>query len=164
MAEQIVGTEDFLSEQDEELVRGIRELLWKYEPIRSTRPGLAVKVHNGLVEITGRTRTSAMKEIAEYMILRLPGVRAVKNDIVSDPEVSQLVADALAADEVVGPLCIRVDARAGNVYLAGEAPTDELAGRALEIAAAVPTVVGVVNRMRIGQPTAANGAVEPGRS
>ena len=51
------------------------------------------------------------------MVVRLEGVRAVRNDLVADPEVMRDVADAVAADAEFGPLCPRIDVRYGVVSL-----------------------------------------------
>ena len=92
-------------------------------------------------------RTMAMKEIAEYLVRRIDGVRVVRNDVVTDPETIRAVADALALDERLGPACVQVDSRNGEVILMGSVPDDMLIGRALDIAAGVPDVEGVQSRL-----------------
>ncbi|MFN8523560.1 MAG: BON domain-containing protein [Chloroflexota bacterium] len=158
MAQEIIRTEQTLTDADADLVRAIRKVLWEYEPLRATRPGLDVKVADGRVELTGRTRTLAMKEIAEYLIMRLPGVRAVRNDIVADPEVVRGVLDALAADAELGPYCLRVDARAGEVTLGGDVPSEAEVARALEIAGSVATATSVRSRLVVHHGSAAGTA------
>ena len=113
---------------------------------RSAPPGpvLDVAVRDGLVTLHGRVRTSAIKEIAELLVLRLPAVRAVRNDLIADPEVVRAVADAFAADAEVGPACPIVDARDGVVILFGDMPSEELARRAVEVATSVPLVASVI--------------------
>ena len=94
----------------------IRKTLLDYEPLRATRPVLDVdRSAEGCVQLRGRVRTSAIKEIAELLVLQLPGVRAVRNDLLADPEVVRAVADALAADPELGPACPLVDCRDGVV-------------------------------------------------
>ncbi len=150
-----------LSEADRELAFKVRKALHEYEPIRATRPPLEIDVREGRVHLRGRMRTLAMKEISEYMIMRLEGVRAVRNEVLTDPEVARAVADVLAADADLGPLCIQVDARYGEVVLAGRVPDETLADRAMQLAATVHGVENATNRMRLAPrptPLAGEGA------
>ena len=164
--ENFIRSEGNLSDKDADLVDRVRKALWEYEPLRATRPRLEVHVDGGRVTLSGRMRTLAMKEISEYLLRRLDGVNAVRNDIVADPEVIQAVADALATDPELGPLCIRVDARDGDVVLAGDIPSEALADRALDVASRVPVAERVGSRM-IVRAGATNGSitapVSPGR-
>src|SRR5712691_6384903 len=116
-------------ESDRRLALALHRRLWAYEPLRATHPELELDVQQGAVRIRGRVRTQAMKEIVGYLCKRAEGVASVRNELVSDAELMRQVADALAADPDVGPLCIRVDARAGAVILSGELPGAELEPR-----------------------------------
>jgi osmotically-inducible protein OsmY len=164
MAQEMFRSDDDLPEADRHVLAAIRKALWDYEPLRASRPVLDVSVRDGLVHLEGRVRTAAIKEIAEYLVQRLTGVRAVRNDLVADPEVVRAVADAIAADPELGPHCPIVDARDGVVVLVGELPSDELVRRAIELVGAVPLVAGVTSHLRVSAPAAAgaaNGAVVP---
>src|SRR5262249_45289424 len=119
-AEEMFRAADDLPNADRHLLTAIRKVLWAYEPLRATRPTLEIFVRDGRVTLSGRVRTLAIKEISEYMVFRLDGVRAVRNDLVADPEVMRDVADAIAADPELGPLCPRVDVREGVVSLSGD--------------------------------------------
>ena len=161
MAEQVehfIQAESDLSDEDADLVDRVRKVLWEDEPLRATKPRLVVQVDGGRVTLSGRMRTLAMKEISEYLLRRLDGVNAVRNDVVADPEVIQAVADALATDPELGPLCIRVDARDGDVVLAGDIPSEALADRALDVASRVPVAERVGSRM-IVRAGATNGSI-----
>ena len=162
MAQEIFPIADDLPERDRRVLNVIRKTLLDYEPLRATRPILEVTVHEGLVHLRGRVRTSAIKEIAELLVLQLPPVRAVRNELIADPEVVRAVADAFAADPDLGPACPIVDARDGVVILIGTVPSDELARHAVEVASAVPLVASVTNHLRVVSPLpahSANGAV-----
>lgn len=161
MAEQVenfIRSESDLSDRDADLVDRVRKALWNYEPLRASKPRLDVRVDGGRVELRGRMRTLAMKEISEYLLRRLDGVNAVRNDVVADPEVTQAVADALATDPELGPLCIRVDARDGEVVLAGDVPNETVADRAIDVASRVPVAERVGSRM-IVRAGATNGSI-----
>ena len=149
MAEELIRSREDLSEADRELVLAIRRTLWEYEPLRATRPVLDVEVEDGRVRLSGRMRTAAMKEVAEYKVLRLPNVRAVRNDVVTDPEVVRAVADALAADDRLAPACVRVEVRSGDVTLVGAVPDEGLARRAVELASGAAGVASVQSRLAV---------------
>jgi osmotically-inducible protein OsmY len=156
MAHEIIRLDDDLPEADRPLLEQIRKVLLDYEPLRATRPVMDVTLEAGLVHLQGRVRTSAIKEIAELLVLHIQGVRAVRNDLVSDPEVVRAVADAFAADPEVGPACPIVEARDGVVILVGDVPSESVARRALEIASNVPLVASVTNRLDAAKPVLAH--------
>lgn len=163
-AEEMFRAADDLPDADRHLLTAIRKTLWGYEPLRATRPTLTIGVQEGRVVLTGRVRTLAIKEIAEYMVLRTPGVRAVRNDLLADPEVARSVADAVAADPELGPLCPRIDSRDGVVHLAGDVPSDAIAQRLIDLAESLPLVASVTSYLTV-EPAAAlatNGAMAHG--
>jgi hypothetical protein len=160
-AEEMFRAADDLPEEDRELLLEIRKALWAYEPLRATRPTLIIGVQDGRVVLSGRVRTLAIKEVAEYLVLGVAGVRAVRNDLLADPEVARSVADAVAADPELGPLCPRIDARDGVVHLAGDVPSSAVAQRLIDLATAQPLVASVVSYLTV-EPVAAlvtNGAL-----
>ena len=162
MSQEIFRLDDDLPEADRHVLTLIRKVLLDYEPLRATRPVLDVSVRDGLVNLQGRVRTSAIKEIAELLVHQLPAVRAVRNELIADPEVVRAVADAFAADPEIGPACPIVDCRDGVVILIGALPSEALARRAAELATAVPLVASVTSHLRVVPPVAvppSNGAV-----
>lgn len=153
MAEQLVAAPDtFAREADKRLFHEARRVLWEYEPLRATHPQLNLTVEHGVVRISGRVRTLAMKEIASYLLRRLPGVVRVQNELLADTELVRRVADVLAADPDLGPLCLRVDARDGVVTLAGDIPHPELEERALAVARRTPEVLDVISQITVRPP------------
>jgi osmotically-inducible protein OsmY len=158
--------DDDLADDDRQVLMLIRRTLLDYEPLRATRPVLDVSYRDGLVALAGRVRTSAIKEIAELLVLHLPGVRAVRNDLVADPEVVRAVADALAADPELGPACPIVESRDGVVILVGSVPSEEAALRAVQITNTVPIIASVTSYLKVAPPVvhhsvngSSNGAV-----
>jgi osmotically-inducible protein OsmY len=156
MAQEIFRLDDDLPDADRHVLTTIRKVLLDYEPLRATRPILEVSVENGLVHMHGRVRTTAIKEIAELLVHQLPVVRAVRNDLIADPEVVRSVADAFAADPEIGPACPIVDCRDGVVILIGTLPSEALTRRAVELATAVPTVGSVTSHLRVASPATAH--------
>jgi osmotically-inducible protein OsmY len=165
MAEHFVAAPaTFAREGDKRLFMELRRVLWDYEPLRSTRPRVDLDVTHGTVRLNGRVRTLAMKEIVGYMVRRTEGVGVLRNDLISDTEVVQQVADVLARDPDLGPLCIRVDVREGVATLTGELPDAALEERAIQMARTAPGAADVVSelvvRRRERPPTApAPGAI-----
>lgn len=166
MAHDLFRMDDDLADADRHVLMLIRKTLLDYEPLRATRPVLDVSYRDGLVSLAGRVRTSAIKEIAELLVLRLPGVRAVRNDLVADPEVVRAVADALAADPELGPACPIIEARDGVVIMIGSVPSEEAAQRAVQIANMVPIIASVTSHLKVAPPViqhtangSSNGAV-----
>jgi osmotically-inducible protein OsmY len=162
MAHEIIRLDDDLPDADRHLLDLIRKVLLNYEPLRATRPVIDVTLEQGLVHIRGRVRTSAIKEIAELLVHQIADVRAVRNDLVADPEVVRAVADVLAADPEIGPVCPIIEARDGVVILVGPVPSEALARRAVELASNVTLVASVSNHLQVVQPALAhstNGAV-----
>ena len=76
MAQEIFPIDDDLPERDRRVLDVIRKTLLDYEPLRATRPILEVTVHEGLVHMRGRVRTSAIKEIAELLVHQLARLSA----------------------------------------------------------------------------------------
>lgn len=153
MAEQLVAApERFAREADKRLFHEARRVLWEYEPLRATQPQLTLTVDQGVVRLAGRVRTLAMKDIAGYLLRRVPGVVRVENELVADTEVVRSVADTLAADPELAPLCLRVDARDGVATLSGDLPRAELEQRALDVARRAPLVRDVVSQLTVRPP------------
>ena len=170
MADQFAAAPaTFERESDKRLFMELRRVLWDYEPLRATRPRLDLDVTHGTARLSGRVRTLAMKQIAGYLCRRVEGVGAVRNELISDTEVQRQVADALAVDDELGPLCLRVDARDGVATLSGDLPSPEFEERALQAARMAPGVAEVVSELlvrRPGRPPTAPtpGAAEPAKA
>lgn len=149
MAQDMFRIDDDLPDADRHTLNAARKTLWAYEPLRATRPILDLAIRDGRLHLEGRVRTRAIKEIVEFLLMRVDGVRAVRNDLVADPDVVRAVADAFALDPEFGPACPIVDARDGVVILIGELPSDEAVRRAVELAGDVPTVASVESHLRV---------------
>lgn len=150
MAEHFVAAPaTFAREGDKRLFMELRRVLWEYEPLRSSRPRVELDVTHGTVRLSGRVRTLAMKEIVGYLIRRTEGVGVVRNELISDTEVVQEVANVLAHDPELGPLCIRVDVRDGVATLNGELPIPELEERAVQAARLAPGAADVVSELAV---------------
>jgi osmotically-inducible protein OsmY len=153
LAEQLVAApEEFARDEDKQVFLTVRRELWEYEPLRASRPAIELEVHHGTVVLGGRVRTLAMKEIAGYICQRIAGVGVVRNELISDTEVVRNVADALALDPILGPLCLIVDVRDGVVQLSGDLPTAELEQTAVGAARSAPGARDVVSELVVRRP------------
>jgi osmotically-inducible protein OsmY len=77
---------------------------------------------------------------------------------IADKELRLAVLEALAAEARTAPLNLRVGVVNGIVHLAGQAPSKGIWSLAERLAAGIPGVRGVVNRIE------APGAPPPGRT
>ena len=151
----------FESDVDQRLFQAARRELWKYEPLRATQPQLELEARHGTLRVAGRVRTQAIKEIVGYICLRLAGAAVIRNELVSDTEVVRQVADAMAADPVVGPLCLRVDVRDGIATLSGELPSAELEQLVVAAAQQAPDAADIVSNLVVRRASRPPTAPEP---
>lgn len=127
--------------------RAVLEALWAYDPIRHFAAPLEVKAHDGVVEMRGYVRTRAAKLVAEERVRSVPGVRTVKNHLITDTDLDGAVGLALASDERTRRVSPSVTMRAllGTVHLAGRLPSDEIKATVEEVVRGVPGVREVVS-------------------
>lgn len=138
---------------EKKLYMRVRQTLWDYEPLRASHAEIGIAIDGQDVHLTGRTRTRPQKILAHLLASRVKEVGTVTSDVIADPEIVRSVADTLAASEVTAPYVIQVDCRHGAVILKGEVATEEVRQAAVALAARVPTVLAVQDRMTIGGPT-----------
>jgi len=131
--------------------RAVLEALWTYDPIRHFEGPLEVRVQDGEVEMRGYVRTRVAKAVAEERIRSLPGVRGVKNCLITDTDLDAAVGLALATDERTRKVSPSITVRSllGTVHLAGRVPSAEIKAAAEEIVRGVPGVRGVVNLLEV---------------
>ena len=152
MAHQwIQGPPVAADETDRRLFFKVRNALWDYEPLRASGAQLTLDVEHQTVQVSGRVRSVAQKQLVNALVRRVEGVRAVDNRIVADPEIARDVALALARDGDLAEHVIQVVSQLGEVTLLGTVPTENLARRAIEITSGLGTVHSVHSGLLIGQ-------------
>ena len=139
----------------------VKETLWNHEPIRVSGSSIEVEVDDTTVRLFGRVRVLALKQVAGYLVRRVADGRQVENQLVSDSEIIQEVATALAREPLTRPYVIRVEARLGRVTLRGVVPSVEVEQRALEVAAAVPSVTSAISELETDPAIASLFAPKP---
>jgi osmotically-inducible protein OsmY len=141
---------------DDPVAAAVLEALYNFAPIRSSDSLIDVRVSDGAVELAGYVQSRMMKLAASDLALSVPGVREVRNRLVSDTDIDVEVAAALAWDEGTRLTSREVVARTnqGTVHLAGRVPSAEVKAIAEEIVRGVAGVRDVVNNLEVVRPAA----------
>ena len=96
--------------------------------------------------------TNSIKAQALHAVDLVPGVRQVRDELLTDSELEYRIANALAADPRLRTAAFDIAANSTNglVALEGQVPTYTVAETAETIAASVAGVRAVSNRLQIG--------------
>lgn len=108
---------------------------------------LRVDVGDGVATVTGHIRFRSWADRVQDEIAAIPGVLGVENLLVCDDELGQEVASALVAVPHTHAFSFACTVHYGVVELHGRAGDAETAEAAAEMAAHIPMVRGVVNRI-----------------
>lgn len=152
---------------DEEIEWAIEQALWEDELIRHgvlAYTPIEIAVQDGIVTLRGHVNTSVERQRIEEITQAVRGVQGLENHLVLDYEVEVAVAQALGRDSRTRDHIVQVSSRFGYVFLQGQVPSKEIQMAAEEIAATVPQVRGVINRLRMSRkraPKTALRVVEP---
>lgn len=134
-----------------ELLReAVERSLLAYDPLRTGECEIFVDVEDGgTVVLRGFARTDSLKFVAEQLAREVEGVRAVRNEMYSDDELTVAVARRL--QEVDGgwlaPLPLPIRVVRGHVMLYGAVPTEAAREEIVRIVQAVPGVLDVHDHM-----------------
>lgn len=149
---------------DDAILADIWEAVEQIDTIRPTDiRSLSIAVQDGKVVLAGHVANPFNRRRIEDTARSVPGVRAVRNEVVADSDLEIRVAQALACDASTRPLVLPVSSYHGWVRLGGTVPGRELQSAAEAVAASVPAVRGVIALPRvIGEPgTPLRRAVQP---
>lgn len=152
---------------DEEIENRIEQALWTDDLIRQgvlAYTPIEIVVQDGLATLRGHVNTSRERQRVEDIIQEVRGVQGLENLLVIDYEVEVAVAQALGRDPRTRNDIVKVSSRFGRVFLQGRVPTLEIQTAAEEVAATVPQVRSIINRLRMSRRPAAKTAlriVEP---
>lgn len=138
-----------MSGPEKRLAEAVHARLWKHEPFRAARARLEIAAEGRRIMLSGRVRTQAMRYLAAYLALAVDGVEQVENRLVSDVEIGQNVANALAQDGLTRSHVIRVRSLYGKITLEGVVPSVEVEYRALQVAGQVPDVVAAESALEL---------------
>jgi sporulation protein YlmC with PRC-barrel domain len=131
---------------DSAITADVRQTLWSDEIIRALDiESIDAAARDGLVILSGYATTPTSKARAERAARQVPGVLRVENRIVTDDEVVEAVAQALAHDPRTHNARIFVYADHGVVTLSGTIEDLDVRAAAEEVAAGVPLLRGAIN-------------------
>jgi osmotically-inducible protein OsmY len=99
-----------------------------------------VQVRDGVVRLMGHVATPAQARLAERIAWRVPGVTAVRNHLVDDESLEQQVAHALLRDPAARRASVRAVSWTGALTLDGQAPSEDVKRRVVEVARGIPGV------------------------
>lgn len=130
-------------------------------PLTAEGSNINVTSYNGVVLLTGQTRTEKIRQQAQQLVRGIDGVRDVQNQIrlgnntgmttrTRDGWISTKVKTQLLADEQVSGLNIKVVTENAEVFLMGIVSAQE-AQKAVDIARHVEGVARVVQAFEIRQ-------------
>lgn len=142
---------------DIELQRAVEDGLL-YDPrIRGMK--VQVRVRRGAVSLLGEVSSLSAKHAAEDDALNTLGVRRVFNHLkVKDPDwpgdlaTTKRTREALARDAHLADFDLKASSHFGKMYLSGQVNTHFEKERADTVAANVPGVLQVVNRITVDSP------------
>jgi osmotically-inducible protein OsmY len=141
------------------------ELKWTPEVEESD---IAIKVNDGVVTLTGFTRSLFEKYRAERAVRRVKGVAAVANDIevrfpgspASDPEIARAAVGALKSSMPITCEDIQPMVHQGHVTLLGTVQWHYQREVAERLMHALGGVIGVRNSIHIKPPVAVGGNIK----
>jgi hyperosmotically inducible protein len=139
------------TQQDQSITAAVQRALSAREPLRISIPQVEVQSAEGVVTLSGFEPSYTLRRLAEEVAASVPGVREVRNELSSDPEVEQSVALTLTQaprTREVSPW-IQVKAIMGVVLLSGDVPSKEVAAAAEEAAHSVRGVREVRNLLQV---------------
>ncbi len=154
---------------ENDIEAAILERLYNNEALRQSKATIRVQMMGSLALLTGNVRIDSHAQLAEAMVRRVPGVRQVRNEIVTDARIANEAALRLALDPNVRLTTdhITISSLLGSVMLTGKVDSEarkEAALSALESVRGVWEIVdGLEVSARVGQrPGAAVQAATPG--
>ncbi len=131
---------------DASILAEIWKVVGRYDGIRTLdMDSFSIAVKGGSVLLTGHVSKKYHRDLIEELAGSTPGVSAVCNKLVVDPDLTIQVAQALSKDDCIRSYILPVSCSHGWIFLGGSVPRHELQIAAEEIAAQVPAVRGVLS-------------------
>lgn len=139
---------------EKEIRADIWAKLWREDSIRHLDIyNIDIELHEGIVVLLGHVAKLYHQRRIQDLVEEVPGVYAVRNELIADRDLEIEVAQALVNNPLTRAPIIRVGASHGWIHLHGDVPSPQVCAAAEEIAASVQWVRGVVTLPRIaGEP------------
>lgn len=136
--------------EDLDILDAVTAVLERDNVVRETDVPVTISVVDGVVTLRGLMRSRMMHERVLYLAARVPGVKKVVDEMVSDPEIETLIARLVAADPELRPRQLSIASYMGQVTLYGELESEAQREKALAIAASVQGVQKVIDHLTTG--------------
>jgi len=139
------------SERDRGILMEVRDRLYKYDPVREIGAPIGIEVRDGVVTLTGWVRALSHKKRVAQLVAGVTGVQEVHNRLFCDDELVPAVARALAEDPRMAHDFpgVHISSYLGRVVLSGYVAGQEEWNTVDDVAARVPGVRSVDNRLRV---------------
>lgn len=138
------------SELDLELQELVMEAIDDDNIVRESDVPVTVTVLDGIAAVSGVVLSKTMHDRVLYAAARTRGVKKVIDNLISDPEIENAIAQLLSSIPNLKTYTVKVTSYMGQVTLYGGVASDEQHEEALALAASVPGVVSVNDRLQIG--------------
>jgi osmotically-inducible protein OsmY len=141
--------ERVVSEADMELEELVTEAIRRDTVIRETHVPIDVSVTDGVVTVGGVVLSRIMHDRVLFLAASVRGVKKVIDALFSDPEIAVAIAARIAEHKSFNNDQIDIASYHGRVMVAGEVDTEEERVEVVALAAAVPGVRQVIDRLEI---------------
>ena len=138
---------------DADLLDDVQSALWNYPRLHVDLRAVQVRVVDGEAWLLGNVASALNRRILEELLVEVPGLTAIHNEVVADSDLAVQIAQALARDPRTRGQIFGVYPNLGQVFLRGNARTPEIAQAAIEIAHGTGIGHQVVNQMVINGTT-----------
>ncbi|MFN8498556.1 MAG: BON domain-containing protein [Anaerolineae bacterium] len=141
-------------EIDDQTRSAIIERLHNHQALRQAHDSITIGFADGVATLSGIVRTPVHVELAVTTAQTTPGVKDVRNEMLSDTEIELDAANRLALDPRTRLTTDQVTIASlhGSLLLTGRCDSAEQKAAALELATQVPGVVEVVDGLKVGPP------------
>jgi osmotically-inducible protein OsmY len=133
---------------DLDLYEAVRDAVLGLDQVRGSDLALDVNVINGEVTLSGVVLSRIMHRAVLQAAAGVPGIKRVMDNLRTDTDIEMAIGQALAKDPILWKGSeISATSYRGDVTLAGKAASEDAVQKAGEIAAKVPGVVRVYNKL-----------------
>jgi len=141
----IMATLEKVHHPDSQIHEMVWSELWNVGTIRSLDlHSIDFEVVDGEVMIYGHLARDSHRREIETLLSRIPGVVAVRNDLITDHDLRAAVARGLALDKRTQGFKVDVGCFHGWVQLSGDVPNLEAREAVESVAASCPHVRGII--------------------
>ena len=136
---------------ENDIETAILERLYNNEALRQSKAAIRVQMMGNLALLTGNVRTDTHAELAEAIVRRVPGVRQVRNEIITDAGIENETALRLALDPNVRLTTdqVTISSLLGSVMLTGRVESEAKKEAALTALESVHGVWEIVDGLEI---------------